>query len=359
MTRTGDGDLDVIGVGALNLDYIVDASAVAETCPQLDDFDGFDGGTETSVDATTVDAVLNRVDPAAVTATPGGSAFNAVYALAHLRRRLRLGYVGIAGRTPTSGNSPIQQLELHGVDTAGVARTDDALCGVCVSLQQGGHHTLLTHAGANALMADVIEDHFDELLAYLSRARIVHVTSFLDPATPAQLLRLLQQLRRARPKVLISFDPGHVWAAERSTEILGIVRLTDVLMLNAREFRELARPRPLDTQHQNARKIMAGIDNPDAVLLLKQSYGVKVFRRRGTVDELHGARPLVPYNEVRDGTGAGDVFAAGVLAALARSRQQVYLGVRLGLLLAGHKLTHVGPAGHKDFPEITLKVLPD
>ena len=294
-----------------------------------------------------------------MTATPGGSAFNTVYALAHLRRRLRLGYVGIAGRTPTPGNSPVQQLELHGVDTAGVARTDDALCGVCVSLQQGGHHTRLTHAGANELMADVIEDHFDELLAYLSRGRIVHVTSFLDPATPAQLLRLLQELRRVKPRVLISFDPGHVWAAERSPETLGIVRLTDVLLLNAREFRKLANPKPLDTQHQNARKIMAGMDNPDAVLLLKQSYGTTVFRRRGTVDEPHAARPLLRYNEVRNGTGAGDVFAAGVLAALARSRQQVYLGVRLGMLLAGHKLRHVGTAGHKDFAELALKVLPD
>jgi sugar/nucleoside kinase (ribokinase family) len=104
---------------------------------------------------------------------------------------------------------------------------------------------------------------------------------------------------------------------------------------------------------------MAGIDNPDAVLLLKQSYGVKVFRRRGTVDELFGARPLVRDNEIRDSTGAGDVFAAGVLAALARSRRQVHLGVRLGLLLAGHKLRHVGAAGHKDFAELTLKVLPD
>jgi sugar/nucleoside kinase (ribokinase family) len=358
MARTGDGALDVIGVGALNLDYIVDASAVAETSPRLD---GFEWGTETAVDDTTVDAVLNRVDPAAVTATPGGSAFNTVYALAHLRRRLRLGYVGIAGRTPTPGNSPIQQMELHGIDTAGVARTEDALCGVCVSLQQGRDRTLLTHAGANALMADVIEDHFDELLAYLSRGRIVHVTSFLDPATPAQLLRLLQELRRVNPQVLISFDPGHVWAAERSAETLGIVRLADVLMLNAREFQELARPEPLDSLHQNARKIMAGIDNPDAVLLLKQSHGVKAFRRQGThVDyELHGARPVLRDHQIQDATGAGDVFAAGVLAALARSRRQVHLGVRLGLLLAGHKLRHVGAAGHKDFAELTLKVLPD
>jgi sugar/nucleoside kinase (ribokinase family) len=357
VARTGDGELDVIGVGALNLDYIVDGAAVEAVWAQPGEL-GFERGTEIAVDAITVDAVLNRLDPAAVTASPGGSAFNTVYALAHLRRRLRLGYIGIAGRTPTPGNSPVQQLEVHGIDTAGVARTDEALCGVCVSLQQGRDRTLLTHAGANELMADVIEDHFDELLAYLSRARIVHVTSFLDPATPAQLLRLLGRLRQVHPGVLISFDPGHVWAAQRSAETLGIVRLADVLMVNAREFRELAGADPSTSEIERARAIMAGMDRRDAVLLLKQPYGVKAFRRRGE-GELFGARPPLRDDQVRDATGAGDVFAAGVLAALARSPRQVHLGVRLGLVLAGHTLRHLGTAGHPDFAGLALKVLPD
>jgi sugar/nucleoside kinase (ribokinase family) len=60
---------------------------------------------------------------------------------------------------------------------------------------------------------------------------------------------------------------------------------------------------------------------------------------------------------VRDPTGAGDVFAAGVLAALARDATTVSDGIALGMRLARRKLRHVGAAGHPGFARLTRRCL--
>jgi hypothetical protein len=66
--------------------------------------------------------------------------------------------------------------------------------------------------------------------------------------------------------------------------------------------------------------------------------------------------PLRP-DEVEDSTGAGDVFAAGFLAALASHRLHLELGSVLGMRLARHKLSYVGTHGHSEFAAITRSVL--
>jgi sugar/nucleoside kinase (ribokinase family) len=77
--------------------------------------------------------------------------------------------------------------------------------------------------------------------------------------------------------------------------------------------------------------------------------------RPGSVEH-YGHRPL-PDGEVEDATGAGDVFAAGLLAALVADRSLLGAGVRLGAALAAHKLRHVGTRGHDGFRAIAAGFL--
>jgi sugar/nucleoside kinase (ribokinase family) len=338
----GGTGLDVVGIGALNVDYIV--AAAPERGPDVE------WGTETLVDADTVTALLAATDPARVTATPGGSALNTMVALAHLGRGLRLGYVGVAGRAPAGAEDLVAHLHRHRIDTAGVRRTDAVLSGVCVAVQERGERTLLTHPGANTLLAEHLDD---DLLGYLSRARVVHVTSLLDPVTPGRLLRLLGALRRAHPEVLISVDPGHVWSVDRSADVLGIVALADVLLVNSRELRALAAAEMVDSTEAVVRKMMALMAWPDPVLLVKAPGGITVARRRhGRVRTTLHRQVTLRDDQIVDATGAGDVFAAGVLDALVRSRSDLTAGVRLGLALARHGMQHVGTTGHAGFAEL-------
>jgi sugar/nucleoside kinase (ribokinase family) len=229
--------LDVVAIGALNLDYIISSSnlpderstRLSKRIVDLLDADQPlpEWGTETSVDERTVYAALEAVNASSLQTALGGSAFNAIHTIAQLELDLRLGYVGTAGRVPGRGLSSVQKLEALGVDHRYVFSDDDHLCGVCFSFTEDGDRTLLTHVGANAVMAEHFETAFDELVAYLTSARVVHVTSFLDDRTPARLLALLTAVKRANPATMISFDPGHVWCHDPDPAIAGLVALAD------------------------------------------------------------------------------------------------------------------------------------
>lgn len=114
--------------------------------------------------------------------------------------------------------------------------------------------------------------------------------------------------------------------------IEGIVRLSDCLIGNERELAAWAGPRPRLT-------------------VVKRATGVEVPG--------HGFFPHdpLPAAEIRDATGAGDVFAAGFLAVLARDPHRIAAAVTLGVRPARHKLRHLGDAGHTGFAELAANVL--
>lgn len=359
----GDFALDVVGIGALNLDYITHCDAGTGSLRPLsariadlldDDQPAPEWGTEAAVDEATVYAALEAANASALQTSLGGSAYNAIHTLAQLQLDLRLGYVGVAGCVPGPGLSAIQQLDVLGVDHPFVFRDDDHLCGVCFAFTENGERTLLTHAGANANMADHIDAAFDQLVSYLAAARVVHVTSFLDERTPAQPLALLQAVKRANPATLISFDPGHVWSHESTPEIDAIVALSDYLLLNHREFHELGDQTDQDTDEDVASRLLTRLADDRGVVIVKRRSGIHAWRREQAkvVDEFY-PQVVLADDQVEDATGAGDVFAAGLLAVLTGDRLQVELGSLLGMTLARHKLRYVGSYGHGQLAEVT------
>ncbi|MCO8277063.1 carbohydrate kinase family protein [Actinoplanes sp. TRM 88003] len=298
---------DVVGVGALNLDYL----ARVVLPPALE------RGVEHSVGAGTVADVLGSTD---YEVALGGSAFTTIHTMARAGSGLRLGYVGVAGWVPPGGLSAVAALDAYGTDRRFVF-SDDRMGGVCVSVMHEGERTLLTHAGANTALADHLDAHFDEVVAYLGSARLIHVTSFLDERTPGRLLAVLRAVKATSPQTLISCDPGHVWCVDRTDEIDGMLRLSDYLLLNRRERRELTDP------------------PAQAVLVVKQPDGIDV---NGTFI----AQTPLTESEIVDATGAGDVFAAGLLLELAVDPARLVAGCERGLRLARLKLS--GAAGSPD-----------
>jgi sugar/nucleoside kinase (ribokinase family) len=356
---------DVIGVGALNLDYIAGNPATAGSTGErsltarLSDLVGKYGerlewGIELRVDSQTIHAAIEAVNSSRPDTMLGGSAFNAMHAIAKTKTGLRLGYVGVAGRVPVIGLSAIQQLESLGIDCRFVRSDVDNLCGICFSYSEQGDRTLLTHAGANEGMADYIEQEFDAIAAYLTSAQIIHATSFLDDRTPGALLALLRAVKRAGRGNLISFDPGHDWASNLTPEIEGIIELSDYLLLNNREFSEVGQRSVGEADAAVAERVLDRLDNAGGVVIVKRPTGVWSHRRGGghTQSEFYAHVPL-SADEVEDATGAGDVFAAGLLIVLASHRMQIELGALLGMQLARHKLRYVGNAGHAQFAKVT------
>lgn len=355
---------DVVGIGALNLDYIhptdhhphhTAGQLSARITALLQDSSAVpEWGTESAVDQDTVYAALEACDASTLQTSLGGSAYNALHTLSQLQLDLRLGYVGVAGRVPGPGLSAVQQLHADGIEHSHVFQDPQRLCGVCFSFTEDGERTLLTHAGANAAMAEHLEASFDQLVAYLADTRIVHVTSFLDPHTPSVLLRVLEAVKTANPATLLSVDPGHVWSLDAGGAVGGIIALADYLLLNHREFRELGAGAEQDVDEDVATRVLKRLASDRAQLLVKRRAGIHAWHREDSkvFDDFYPQLVLAD-DQVEDATGAGDVFAAGLLAVLVGDRLQTELGSMLGMTLARHKLRYVGSHGHTQLARVT------
>ena len=359
---------DVVGVGALNLDYIAGNSGqgttparsftdrLSELLSRRPDGDAelLEWGVEHRVDSSTIHAVIEAMSSSRPETMLGGSAFNALYAISKTKAGLRLGYVGVAGRVPVIGMSVVQQLDSLGIDSSHVLQDNERSCGICFSYSEDGDRTLLTHAGANEGMTDYIEQEFDKLVIYLASARIIHVTSFLDDRSAGSLLALLTAVKLTGSGTLISFDPGHVWSSSPTREVKGIIALSDYLLLNNREFSEVGYRSPGESDETVADRVLGRMGNPDGVVIVKRPSGVWAHRRdEGMTRSEFYAHARLSDEEIEDATGAGDVFAAGLLIVLASHRMQIERGALLGMQLARHKLRYVGNAGHSQFAKVT------
>ncbi|MEN3362238.1 MAG: hypothetical protein V7637_6220 [Mycobacteriales bacterium] len=353
----GAREFDVVGIGAVNLDVIVTAGAGSgrvELERLLAGAGGLDWGAEVLVDEPTVYAAVEAVGAASVTATLGGSAFNTVHASARLGRGLRLGYVGVAGRVPVPGLSSLALLDRLGVDRTHV-HAAAATCGLCFSFAAAGERTMLTAAGANAGLAGHLDASFDLLVGYLAAARIVHVAAPLDDRSPARLLRLVRAVRAASPATLISVDPGHAWSTGPPPAVRDLLRASDLVLVNQREFAALGGSGPDEAV---AAGIAGGAASERLVIVVKRPDGVLCCHAGpGGVDADWLPRAPLPAAVIRDPTGAGDVFAAGLLAVLAADPGNHRLGCRLGTELARHTMRHPGPDRHADLAGIAETVL--
>jgi sugar/nucleoside kinase (ribokinase family) len=353
--------LDIAGVGALNLDVIVTAAAVPDGAgaagrepvrARLERLapGGLEWGAEVLVDEATVYAAVEEAGAAALAAALGGSAFNTVYAITQLGRGLRLGYVGVAGRVPVPGLSSLALLGRLGVDHTHVRAEEDRTCGLCFSFAAGGERTFLTFPGANTGLADLIDARFDALCGYLASARIVHLAAPLDDRSPGRLLALVRAVKQASPGTLVSFDPGHGWSTAPAPAVRGLLRASDLVLLNEREFAALG---GAGTPGETAGRLLRPAADGDQTLVVKRPDGVLCCRRRaGAVQVEALTRPPLPAADVVDPTGAGDVFAAGLLTVLAGNPAGVRRGALLGVELARHALRYVGVQRHAELAAV-------
>lgn len=353
------GRVELVGVGALNVDYIASATRLSRAKAEQvqESVARFEWNTEGPVEGATVAKAIERLGASSLDASLGGSAWLTVFTLAQLRLDLRLGYVGVAGRIETPGLSFLGQMDRLGIDRSLVARRPDLVAGVCLSYLEDVERVLLTHPGANFAMARHLEEHREDVVAYLAAARAVHVTSFLDDATPPVLFGVLAEAKRRSPGLRVSFDPGFDWAQHPSGPVEGILGLADLLFVNHRELKALAGYAVGESDEVLAGRLLERCAAGGTLFVTRRYDAVDVYRSppgRGVVARRLQLQRPVREGAVEDATGAGDVFAAAVLAAALSGRLHVELGARLGLGLSRHRGTRVRGAGTTPAPALGL-----
>ena len=224
--------------------------------------------------------------------TRGGSAANVASAAAQLGH-VPARYLGCVGPDAT-GDGLVGGLERDGVDV----RVQRRGCtgAIVIIVEPGGERTMVPNRGAAVLLERIDDDWLDGL-------GVLHVPAYGFCAEPIATTAL-GALRRARERgVTTSIDASSVgmlrtYGRERIRALLAELS-PDHLIANSdeAEFLGLEEPGYL----------------PYTTLVVKHGSAPTAARPPGG-DWLEV--PVVPVEEVRDTTGAGDAFAAGYLSAV-------------------------------------------
>ena len=235
----------------------------------------------------------------------GGSAvfFGAAGSLLH-----PVWMVGVVGRDYPMAD--LQRLAERGLDLRGVTVADGE------SFRWAGRYgfdlstrdTLETRLGVFANFRPEIPSAFRD-------AAFV----FLGNIDPELQLEVLEQVRRPR---LVACDTMNYWIQGKRTALLKLLERVDVLLVNDSEVRELSGDWHI---HRAARWVLDR--GPTYVVVKKGEHGAVLVQR----DRIFYV-PAFPLDDVFDPTGAGDSFAGGFMAHLARTGDLSEGNLRLAMV---------------------------
>jgi sugar/nucleoside kinase (ribokinase family) len=287
--------LDVIGIGALNLDLMYE---VADLAALRKEGWPLHAGREHSLTPVEFRQLLQELESEGILRfrSGGGSAANTIVALA------RIGFqTGFVGRVGADEEGAFILSEMKGVDLAQVKAGEAS--GIClVVLDKRRDRALVVQPNANDNLS------FEDLnIPYLAETRYLHLSAFVGDGPFAAQQRLMEVLPAA---VKVSLDPGELYAQRGRKAILPLIKRSSILFATEHEICAL-----MGTEdYQAGCKEIASL-GPDTVVCKRGEQGAYLFSRQGEAEYRPPGK-----TEVVDNTGAGDVYNAGFLAGLLLKR---------------------------------------
>jgi ribokinase len=253
----------------------------------------------------------------AVARFPGGSAANVAVGLARLGRRV--GFVGKLG-DDENGRSLLRAFEQEGVDTQAILVEEGPTATCFIGLDAQGDRIIFVLPGAS-----LVETVAELDLTYLSKGQVLYIgPAYAEVATAAATA--------AREKgATVFYAPGGAWGPDGLADIRPVLSVVDVLLVSRTEATALT-----------------GQEAPaEAARLLSQAGPptvVGTWGEHGALVLVNGCITHVPALagvQARDTTGAGDAFAAGLVAGFQEGLDWE-ASARLGSAVAALKIQHVG-----------------
>jgi len=322
-----DMQLDVMAVGNAIVDVI------ARTDEAFLAAHGMAKGAMALIDETTAHTLYEAMGSG--TQTSGGSAANTVAGLTALG--VRAGYIGKV-RDDSLGRVFRHDLAATGVRFDTPAVPDGPATARCLVLvTEDGQRTMNTFLGA---CVELTPDDIDP--AQIETAAITYLEGYLFdlPLAKAAFRKAASIARAARRKVALSLSDSFCVHRHRDEFRNFIAEHIDILFANAEEIAAL-----YDTIDVTAAARLAAADCAVVAVTLGAD-GSLLIDADGLVRV-----PAVPVPTVVDTTGAGDLYAAGVLCGLTHGLSLEASG-RLGSALAGEVIGHLGARPQADITRL-------
>ncbi|MBP1744508.1 MAG: carbohydrate kinase family protein [Firmicutes bacterium] len=336
--------LDIVGIGALNIDFTVTAEKMKELPPfkVSEAARSFQFGAECLVDESKIEEIISLLGRDSFRTTLGGSAFNTICAMAALGSGIRAGFSGMAGAGCGSLSFQNSMDELS-VDRTWLGECGGESSGMSISINQSGTRSFIHYPGCNRNMADFLKANYSGILKYASEARLLHLTQFSSYETAAMLEKLIKESRSENPLIMVSCDPGYAWLRNLNPSVEAILRLSDIIFLNEKEFSLLSGGGNAADDRVKAEVILSMYGGPATMLVVKKETEIKLYSpsigKPASSTERNFAIDVISIDKISDATGAGDVFAAGFLTALLLGGSGMAAAVGLGIGLMRARLT--------------------
>lgn len=234
-------------------------------------------------------------------------------------------YIGIAasilnvksGIVSVVGNdflqSDLDMLSGRGVNIEGIEVVKDGK----TFFWSGKYHNDLNSRDTLATEVNVLENFDPKIPASMQDSEIL----LLGNLHPGVQLSVLEKMEK-RPKLVI-LDTMNFWMDSAMDILLEMVAKTDVITINDEEARQLSGEYSLV---KAAKKIHTM--GPEFVIIKKGEHGALLFHK-GKIFAI----PALPLEEVFDPTGAGDTFAGGFAAYLAKKEDFSFETMKSALIV--------------------------
>lgn len=151
-----------------------------------------------------------------------------------------------------------------------------------------------------------------------------------SPENPIQMVRFTEELSEMGIDCIM--DTGQVTPAFHKKQLMKMIKNSSIMICNEHEFKMILEKTELEPT--------AILEYIPTVIVTKGEDGSEILTENNTVHI-----PIVTPNEVKDPTGAGDGFRAGLLMALNRELS-IELGCRMGATVGSFVVETVGAQTH-------------
>ncbi|MFN8036270.1 MAG: adenosine kinase [Acidimicrobiia bacterium] len=324
--------LHVLGVGNALVDVLTHADDAFIASH------GLARGAATMVDETTAARVYDALPPAIEMS--GGSAANTIAGLASFGAAT--GYLGRV-RDDELGDVFGHDLRSLGVRFDARPAVEGPPTGRClVMVTSDAQRTMCTYLGVSS---DFGPDDVDDAL--VADAAVVYLEGYLwdQPAAKEAIRRVARVAHEAGRQVAFTLSDPFCVGRHRAEFLHLVEHEIDVLFANEIEICSLYEVEEFDEALQRVRP------HCDVAALTRSEKGSVILRG----DEVHVIDPA-PVAAVVDTTGAGDLYAAGVLYGLTHGHDLGTCG-HLGSLAAAEVIGHLGARPEQSLADLARPLL--